>query len=189
MGVVANVKPCLLDDHPEYGKVAAGRAFIEAGAPIKSQFWDGEGAHLDFTSPAGIAWWKDGLTSQLLAFGVDAGWNDNNEYGLWDDDAKCAGFGDPTALTLLRPVQALLMTRATRDAQLAAKPNERPFTVSRAGGPGLQRYAQTWSGDNTTSWESLKWNLRTGLQMSLLGMFNVGHDIGDSRGLRPSRNF
>ena len=188
MRVVANVKPCLLDDHPCYSEVAAAGAFIasaETGAPLKSQFWDGEGAHLDFTNPAGVAWWKDRLTRQLLAFGVDAGWNDNNEYGLWDDEATCAGFGEPTPLALLRPVQALLMTRASREAQLAAKPGERPFAVTRAGGPGLQRYAQTWSGDNTTSWESLKWNLRTGLGMSLSGMFNVGHDIGGFAGPPP----
>jgi alpha-glucosidase len=188
MRVVANVKPCLLDDHPHYREVAAAGAFIvsaETGAPLKSQFWDGEGAHLDFTNPAGIAWWKGGLTRQVIAFGVDAGWNDNNEYGLWDDGATCAGFGEPTPLALLRPVQALLMTRATREAQLAAKPNERAFTVTRAGGPGLQRYAQTWSGDNTTSWESLKWNLRTGLGMSLSGMFNIGHDIGGFAGPTP----
>ena len=104
---------------------------------------------------------------------------------MWDDDATCAGFGEPTPLALMRPVQALLMTRATREAQLAAKPNVRPFTVTRAGGPGLQRYAQTWSGDNTTSWESLKWNFRTGLGMSLSGMFNIGHDVGGFAGPPP----
>ena len=62
-------------------------------------------------------------------------WNDNNEYGLLDDEATCAGFGQPAPLAILRPVQALLMTRATREAQLAAKPDVRPFTVTRAGGP------------------------------------------------------
>jgi alpha-glucosidase len=82
-------------------------------------------------------------------------------------------------------VQALLMTRATREAQLAAKPNVRPFTITRAGGPGLQRYAQTWSGDNETSWDSLKWNFRTGLGMSLSGMFNIGHDVGGFAGPPP----
>ena len=186
--VVANVKPCLLGDHPHYGEVAAAGGFIAGGddhAPLKSQFWDGEGAHIDFTHPAGVAWWKETLTRQVLGYGVDAGWNDNNEYGLWDDDAICAGFGEPTPLALLRPVQALLMTRATREAQLAAKPNVRPFTITRAGGPGLQRYAQTWSGDNTTSWDSLKWNFRTGLGMSLSGMFNIGHDVGGFAGPPP----
>src|SRR5271166_2900365 len=188
MKMVANVKPCLLDDHPRYGEVAAAGGFIAGGndhAPLKSQFWDGEGAHVDFTNPAGVAWWKDGLTRQVLDYGVDAGWNDNNEYGLWDDDAICAGFGEPTPLAVFRPVQPLLMTRATREAQLAAKPNVRPFTVTRAGGPGLQRYAQTWSGDNTTSWDSLKWNFRTGLGMSLSGMFNIGHDVGGFAGPPP----
>ncbi len=186
--VVANLKPCLLDDHPSFGEVAAAGAFIasaETAEPLKSQFWDGEGAHLDFTNPAGIAWWRNGFTQQVLDYGVDAGWNDNNEYGLWDDEAICAGFGDRSPLSLLRPVQALLMTRATREAELANKPKERPFTVTRAGGPGLQRYAQTWSGDNTTSWASLKWNLRTGLSMSLSGMYNIGHDIGGFAGPPP----
>jgi alpha-glucosidase len=186
--VVANVKPCLLDDHPQYHDVATQEAFIAAAAnpaPLKSRFWDGEGAHLDFTNPAAIAWWKAGLTNQVLGYGVDAGWNDNNEYGLWDDEATSAGFGEPTPLELLRPVQALLMTRGTREAQLASAPRQRPFTVSRAGGPGIQRYAQTWSGDNTTSWQSLKWNLRTGLGMSLSGLFNIGHDIGGFAGPAP----
>jgi alpha-glucosidase len=96
-----------------------------------------------------------------------------------------AGFGEATPLSLLRPVQALLMTRATREAQLAAKPRERPFTITRAGGPGIQRYAQTWSGDNTTGWDSLKWNLRTGLGMSLSGLYNIGHDIGGFAGPTP----
>jgi alpha-glucosidase len=58
--------------------------------------------------------------------------------------------------------------------------------VTRAGCPGVQRYAQTWSGDNTTSWDSLKWNLRTGLGMSLSGLFNIGHDIGGFAGPPPS---
>ena len=188
MKVVANLKPCLLDDHPRFGEVAAAGGFIAGGdshTPVQSRFWDGEGAHVDFTNPAGVAWWQEGLTREVLDYGVDAGWNDNNEYGLWDDDATSAGFGEPAPLALTRPVQALLMTRATREAQLAARPNVRPFTVTRAGGPGLQRYAQTWSGDNTTSWASLRGNFRTGLGMSLSGMFNIGHDVGGFAGPPP----
>jgi len=186
--VVANLKPCLLDDHPRYAEVAEAGAFVKSEAdatPLKSRFWDGEGAHLDFTNPAAIRWWQEGLNAAVLGYGVDAGWNDNNEYGLSDDTATCNGFGEATPLALMRPVQALLMTRATRQAQIDAKPRERPFTVTRAGGPGIQRYAQTWSGDNTTSWESLKWNLRTGLGMSLSGMLNIGHDIGGFAGPAP----
>jgi alpha-glucosidase len=60
--VVANLKPCLLDDHPRYREVAAAGGFIAGGddhAPLKSQFWDGEGAHVDFTNPAAVAWWEE----------------------------------------------------------------------------------------------------------------------------------
>lgn len=186
--VVANIKPCLLDDHPGYAAAAASGAFVrdgDTGAPLLSQFWDGEGAHLDFTNPAAITWWQQGLAEQVLEPGIDAGWNDNNEYSLPDETAECANFGDPTPLALLRGVEPLLMTRATLERQRQAKPEERSFTVTRAGIPGVQRYAQSWTGDNTTSWETLRWNLRTGLQMSLSGLHNTGHDLGGFAGPVP----
>jgi alpha-glucosidase len=188
MRLVANIKPCLLDDHPAYAEVRAERGFVHdaaSGLPVVDQFWDGVGGYLDFTTPQAIGWWQRGLVEQVLDYGIDAGWNDNNEYGVMDDDARCAGFGAPLPLHRSRPLQALLMTRATFEAQTAHRPGETPFTVTRAGCPGIQRYAQTWSGDNTTSWETLRWNIRTGLQMSLSGMFNIGHDVGGFAGPVP----
>jgi len=187
MRVVANLKPCLLDDHPRYEEAKLAGAFVVGvgGEPAVSQFWGGEGAHIDFTSPAGIDWWRRGLREHVLDVGVDAAWNDNNEYGFSDEDAVCAYFGEPMPLDLARPLQPLLMTRASLDEQRRHAPLERQYSVTRAGCPGIQRYAQTWSGDNSTSWRSLKWNLRTGLQMSMSGMFNIGHDIGGFSGPAP----
>jgi alpha-glucosidase len=188
MRLVANIKPCLLDDHPAYAAMRAQRGFVHnatTGAPVVDQFWDGVGGYLDFTTPAAIAWWQRGLTDEVLDYGFDAGWNDNNEYGVMDDAARCHGFGDPLPLHRSRPLQALLMTRASFEAQARHRSGEVPFTVTRAGCPGIQRYAQTWSGDNTTSWATLRWNIRTGLQMSLSGMFNVGHDVGGFAGPVP----
>ena len=188
MRVVANIKPCLLDDHPAYPEVLAHGGFIHDAAseqPIVEQFWDGVGWHLDFTHPKAIAWWQQGLKAQVLDYGLDAGWNDNNEYAVMDDSATCDGFGTPMPLHRARPLHALLMTRATFEAQAAHRPGEAVFTVTRGGPPGLQRYAQTWTGDNTTSWETLRWNIRTGLQMSLSGMFNIGHDVGGFAGPSP----
>jgi len=187
MRLVANIKPCLLDDHPAYAEVAAQDAFVSSattGAPCVGQFWDGEGAHVDFTNPAGIRWWQQGLKQQLLDYGI-LGWNDNNEYEIWDDDGASHGFGHALAIERSRPLQPLLMTRATYEAQAAYAPQERVFTITRAGPPGIQRYAQTWSGDNTTSWHTLRWNIRMGLNMSLSGMFNTGHDVGGFHGPVP----
>jgi alpha-glucosidase len=185
---VANVKPCLLTDHPAYADVAARGGFVRNardGSPVLAPFWDGEGSNVDFTNPSGIAWWQDGLTREVLGYGFDASWNDNNEYGIWDDAGCSHGFGEAIPIHRSRPLHALLMTRATAEAQAAHRPDERPFTVTRAGPPGIQRYAQTWSGDNTTSWKLLRWNIRMGLTMSLSGMFNAGHDVGGFAGPVP----
>jgi alpha-glucosidase len=67
--VVVNLKPCLLDDHPAYAEVAARGAFVKDAKtkrPCIGQFWDGEGAHIDFTHPDGIAWWQENLRKQVL---------------------------------------------------------------------------------------------------------------------------
>jgi alpha-glucosidase len=186
--LVANIKPCLLDDHPDYEAVRAFGGFIHdsaTGAPVMEQFWDGIGAHLDFSHPATVAWWQERLRAQVLDYGIDVGWNDNNEYAVMDDAAACHGFGNPLPLHRARPLHGHLMTRASFEAQKAHAPNEPVFSVTRGGGPGIQRYAQTWSGDNTTSWRTLRWNIRTGLQMAISGMFNTGHDVGGFAGPVP----
>jgi alpha-glucosidase len=185
MHLVANIKPCLLDDHPAFAEVSAQHGFIHTrdGTPVSEPFWDGFGAHLDFTHPAAIAWWQKGLGAQVLDYGFDTGWNDNNEYAVLNEDAQCHGFGTPIPMHRARPLHPLLMTRATFEAQ--AQRGAEVFTVTRAGPPGIQRYAQTWSGDNSTDWENLRWNIRTGLQMSLSGMFNIGHDVGGFFGPLP----
>ena len=169
------------------GGAPSGGAFVNSapsGKPSISQFWDGEGAHVDFTHPEGVRWWQQSLARELLDYGI-LGWNDNNEYEIWDEQAASHGFGQPIPIERSRPLQPLLMTRATYEAQAARFPDERVFTVTRAGPPGIQRYAQTWSGDNTTSWHTLRWNIRMGLTMSLSGMFNIGHDVGGFAGPVP----
>jgi alpha-glucosidase len=62
---------------------------------------------------------------------------------------------------------------------------KRPYLISRSGCAGMQRYVQTWSGDNRTSWETLRYNTRMGLGMSLSGLYNVGHDVGGFSGDKP----
>ena len=187
MHLVANIKPCLLDDHPAFDEHVTTKTFIQDAQqePVVEPYWDGQGAHLDFTNPKAVAWWQSQLKAKILDYGIDAGWNDNNEYAIMNEDARSNGWGQAIAMHRSRPLHALLMTRATFEAQAQALGREHVFTVTRAGPPGIQRYAQTWSGDNTTSWRTLKWNIRTGLQMSLSGMFNVGHDVGGFFGPLP----
>lgn len=186
--LIANIKPCLLTDHPLYESAAEKGLFVvdsDTGTPEISPFWDAEGSHLDFTNPAAFDWWRSNVTKQLLEKGIGSTWNDNNEFEITDGDAKLAGFGSEMYASVSRPVLSLLMVRASYEAQLSHDPAKRPFLITRSGGPGLQRYAQTWSGDNRTSWQSLKYNIKQGLSMALSGCSNVGHDVGGFSGPRP----
>lgn len=192
--LAANIKPYLLKAHPRYAELAEQGGFVKASdsdQPEINLFWSGgvfeqaEGSYVDFTSPAGYAWWKFRVTDALLAYGIDAMWNDNNEFEVWDDEARCDGFGNPIPARLARPLLTLLMARASFEATQEYRPDERPFLLTRSGCPGIQRYAQTWSGDNATSWHTLRYNIPMGLGLSLSGMPNTGHDVGGFDGPKP----
>jgi len=183
----ANIKPCLLQDHPAFEEAARAGLLIESrdGEPAWVQFWDEVGAYLDFTNPATLDWWKARVTDSLLRYGVAATWNDNNEFEIWTPDAIAQGFGEPFPAWQAKVLQTQLMMRASRDAQREYAPGRRPFLVSRAGGVGMHRYVQTWSGDNYTSWETLRYNLKMGLGLAMSGVSNSGHDIGGFSGPAP----
>ena len=186
--ICANIKPCLLQDHPRFAQATADRLLIEDadGSPLLVQFWGGLGAYLDFTNPATQEFWQTAVKQSLLQLGICSTWNDNNEFEIWSAGARLAGFGQPALAVAHRPLLTLLMLRASYDAQRQAEPQQRPHLISRAGSAGMQRYVQTWSGDNYTSWETLRYNLRMGLGLSLCGVSNFGHDIGGFAGPSPS---
>ncbi|MEH7379253.1 glycoside hydrolase family 31 protein [Bacillus sp. JJ1533] len=184
----ANIKPCLLHDHPKYTELADKGMFIKSSdndEPELVQFWDDEGSYLDFTNPETIQWWKDNVKKQLLSYGIDSTWNDNNEFEIWDKDAKAYNFGNTIPVDYLKPIQTLLMLKSSYEAQKEYSPNQRPYLISRSGCPGMQRYVQTWTGDNYTEWKTLRFNLKMGLSLSLSGVYNLGHDVGGFNGLAP----
>jgi alpha-glucosidase len=185
--LVPNIKPALLRSHPRYDEVAAAGLFVsdEQGAPVEAQFWDEVGSYIDFTNPAGAAWWRDQVRSALLDQGITATWNDNNEYEVWDRRARFHAFGDARPAADMRPVQPTLMMRASRRAQVEAYPERRPYVVTRSGMAGLQRYAQTWTGDNRTEWKTLRYNARQAIGLALSGVSNSGHDVGGFSGPPP----
>ena len=187
--LIANIKPAMLNDHPRFAEVEAFRGFIrdseDETRPHLAQFWGGKAAYLDFTNPQTSAWWGREVKAQLLDLGIAATWNDNNEFEIWDDGARANAGGHGGTIACLRPVQTGLMLRASKLAQCERAPSKRSFLVSRSGGPGMQRYAQTWTGDNFTSWKTLRYNLRMGHGLSLSGIFNFGHDVGGFAGPKP----
>ncbi|WP_078434940.1 glycoside hydrolase family 31 protein [Metabacillus halosaccharovorans] len=183
----ANIKPALLKDHPLFSELNEKEMFIKScdGNTEMSQFWDEVGAYVDFTNEESVNWWKQKVTEQLLEYGIDSTWNDNNEFEIWSKDAQCDGFGEGIKFEAVRSLQPLLMMKASYEAQKEFAPDIRPYLISRSGSPGMQRYVQTWSGDNYTSWKSLKYNIKMGLGLSMSGIYNIGHDIGGFSGPAP----
>ncbi|HDJ2741125.1 TPA: glycoside hydrolase family 31 protein [Salmonella bongori] len=88
MHLAANIKPCLLQDHPRYHDVAEQGLFIrdsESDTPERSSFWDDEGSNLDFTNPQTIAWWQNGVMHPRFTI---HSWNDDhtvNEPWMYPD--------------------------------------------------------------------------------------------------------
>lgn len=183
----ANIKPALLKSHPQFEELQNQGIFIRnnSGEVEMVQFWDEVGAYIDFTNEKSIQWWKGNVTSQLLEYGIDSTWNDNNEFEIWSTDAVSNGFGKELPFEAVRSIQPLLMMKSSYQAQKEYAPHLRPYLISRSGSPGMQRYVQTWSGDNYTSWKSLKYNIKMGLGLSMSGIYNVGHDIGGFSGPAP----
>ncbi len=185
--LVPNIKPCLMLGHPLYEEAEKAGLFVHEadGTPAMVQYWDELGTYLDFTNPKTIDWWKDHVKTALLELGIRSTWNDNNEFEIWSKDAQINGFGAGGRAWDARPLQTMLMIRTSQEAQKEFRPDERPYLVSRAGVTGMQRYAQTWSGDNFTSWETLKYDVRVGTGLAMSGVSNTGHDIGGFWGPKP----
>lgn len=185
--VTPNVKPALLTTHPLYPIFQQSGAFIrnEDGSPYVTRFWGGEGSFVDFTNPKGRELWKYFLKKSLLDLGIRSIWNDNNEFDL--TGGYCYNEGTLTPATKMAAVLPLLMARTGWEALEEAYPLLRPYQVSRSGCAGINRYAQVWTGDNRTSWDSLRWNIATMLGSGLSGMPNTGSDVGGFAGPAPDK--
>lgn len=186
--LIPNIKPAFLTSHPMYDELAKKGFFVKNadGTPYVTQFWDGVGSYLDFTNSDAFDFWGSQVTEKLLDFGIDATWNDNNEFDIKATDAVAAGFGEKASACRIRPILTYLMVLSSYKAQMKKHPEKRPFLSTRSGNSGVRRLAQTWSGDNFTSFHDLRFCHYVGMTMSLSGFYFYGHDLGGFSGEMPS---
>jgi len=201
--VVANVKPYVLKQHPAYEELRRNGALFfnprtKEGAVAR--LWSagggesGEGGHLDFSSSFAFAWWYNGVRS-LLKAGVAGIWNDNNEYTIPEDGWLCKldyiesqkGNGDirnksqPKDRSVglwSRAMHTELMAKSSYQAARDELPGVRPYVLTRSATAGTMRYAaSSWSGDNVTSWASMRANnamsLNAGLSLLTVRFHNT----------------
>ena len=89
--------------------------------------------------------------------------------------------GGPGPHARYHNVYGRLMSRASYEGMLRARPSRRPFVLTRATHLGGQRWAATWTGDNTASWTHLDMSVSMVLNLGLSGMPLAGPDIGGFR--------
>ena len=168
--VSPNVKPGILLIHPKLDEMKAKGMFVKASEteePGIGTWWGGKGMFVDFTSQETRNNWKEMLKENVLDYGTSSIWNDNCEYdSMVDKDCRCSFEGKGGTIGQLKSVMSNIMCHITNEAIHETFDNTRPYVVCRSGHAGIQRYAQTWAGDNLTCWESLKYNIATILKQS-----------------------
>lgn len=156
------------------------------GSPFTATSWPSAGdSHWpDYTRPETQDWWGS-LIRDFLDNGIDGIWVDLNEpaiipFGQFPTDLVHRGGGPLPEGTHARyhNVYGFLDAKATHEALLEARPDERPFVLSRSNYIGGQRYAAAWTGDNAATWDHLRWSVSMALNMGLSGQPFVGPDIG-----------
>jgi alpha-glucosidase len=73
-------------------------------------------------------------------------------------------------------------SRATYDGLIKLEPNVRPFVLTRASYAGGQRYAATWTGDNSSTWNHLRLTTPMLENLGLSGFALSGADVGGFAG-------
>lgn len=124
------------------------------------------------------------LPEMPLIFGTGKAETDHQEQA--QQVATRLGWGRrPVSIGAVGPAtQTMGMARATFATLIEEQPDKRPVVVTRSAVPGIQAFAHsTWSGDNSTTWLSLKWSTKLSMSVGLsFGLGLYGHDIGGFAG-------
>ncbi len=171
-----------------YDQGSAGNHWIydASGGTYTGTVWPGACHFPDYTRPETRSWWA-GLYWNFMAQGIDGVWNDMNEPGIFDGpghsmptDCWHRGGGGlpPGPHNQYHNVYGMLMVQASREGIMAAKPDSRPFVLSRANFIGGHRYAAMWTGDNVATWDHLYWSTPMVLNIGLSGQPFSGPDLG-----------
>ena len=124
-------------------------------------------------------YWKY-LNEGIFKLGMDGWWMDSTEPDHLD--WKPEDMDTQTYLGSFRKVRnayPLMSVGGVYDHQRSVTSDKRVFILTRSGFAGQQRYgANVWSGDVSSSWESLRNQVPAGLNFSICGLPHWNSDIG-----------
>ena len=187
-----------IKQEPGYAPYDSGKAidaFIKNpdGSDYVGDVWPGPSVFPDFTRKDARDWWGS-LYKDFVNDGISGFWNDMNEPAVFHVPEKTMRAdavdrveepGQPSRVTTQREIHnvlGMLNSKATYEGLLKLQPNERPFVLTRATYIGGQRYAASWTGDNSSTWNHMRISLPMLQNLGISGFPLVGADIGGFKG-------
>ncbi|HEY1161313.1 MAG TPA: TIM-barrel domain-containing protein, partial [Terracidiphilus sp.] len=178
-----------------YDEGVAGDHFVKNpdGSTYVGVVWPGKSVFPDFTQKASRDWWGT-LYTDFLGKGVAGFWNDMNEPAIFEVPSKTMpddvqhrieepGFAPRVASHLeVHNIYGMQNSRGTFEGLLKIAPDTRPFVMTRASYAGGQRFAATWTGDNSSSWNHLRQTTPQLINLGLSGFAMSGADVGGYAG-------
>jgi alpha-glucosidase len=169
----------------------AGHHFVRRadGNLYVAPVWPGQSVFPDFTRAPTRDWWGN-LYKDFIADGFGGFWNDMNEPAVFETPTKTMPLDNihriesddfaPRDATHaeIHNVYGMQNTRGTFDGMKRLRPGIRPFVMTRASFAGGQRFAVTWTGDNSSTWDHLRLCMQQLTNLGLSGFAYSGCDVG-----------
>ena len=173
----------------------AGNNFVHRadGGLYVAPVWPGPSVFPDFTRASTRAWWGS-LYKEFIDDGFAGFWNDMNEPAVFDTPTKTMPLDNIHRIESddfsprnashaeIHNVYGMQNTRGTFEGMRHFRPNQRPFVMTRATFAGGQRYAVTWTGDNSSTWDHLRLSVEQLINLGLSGFSYSGADVGGFTG-------
>jgi len=178
-----------------YDSGMAGNHFVKnpGGSVYSGMVWPGPSVFPDFTRAKTRDWWG-GLYQDFSRMGIAGFWNDMNEPSVFNVPTKTMpedvvhridepGFMKRSATHAeIHNLFGMENSRATFEGLKKINPDSRPFVLTRATYAGGQRYAATWTGDNSSTWNHLRLTTPMLENLGLSGFALSGADVGGFAG-------
>jgi alpha-D-xyloside xylohydrolase len=145
------------------------------GTPIDGLPYDRAGSDIDTTNPEAARWYWKTIHDNILSLGFDSLWADETEPDLPPNGAYFH-IGPGTQFFNVYP---LFHTEALYDGFRKDEPNKRALILSRDAYLGAQRNGTFfWSSDIYPTWDTLRRQIPTGLDVTASGIAYWANDTG-----------